>query len=168
LAVQRPDLVRSIVLFDPVYFGLLKDVGHTAFSVNIEQERPFYDAVERGDMMSAAEAFLTRWGLPGEWDALPDVAKDVMASRMWLIPAQADGIIHDGPMRVRLDAIRDLDMPTLVMHGSDSPAIMEALTELISTTMPLGQGDMLEGAGHMLPITHHGECAAKLRAFWGL
>lgn len=168
LAAQRPDLVRSLVLFEPVYFGLLNDAGHGAYNSSMAQERPFNDAIERGDMMAAAEAFLTRWGLPGEWDAMPDVAKEVMASRMWLIPAQSDGIINDGPKRMKLDAIRDLDIPTLVMHGGNSPAIMDAITEVISTAMPNGRGDVLAGAGHMLPITHHAECAAKLRVFWGL
>ena len=167
LAAQRPDLVRSLVLFEPVYFGLLNDAGHADFNAGMAQERPFNDAIERGDMMAAAEAFLTRWGLPGEWDAMPDVARNVMASRMWLIPAQSDGIVNEGPMRMKLDTIRDLEVPTLVMYGGHSPAIMEAITDVISEAMPNGQGAVLEGAGHMLPITHHAECAQKLRAFWG-
>ncbi|WGI22646.1 alpha/beta hydrolase [Amylibacter sp. IMCC11727] len=168
LAAQRPDLVRSLVLFEPVYFGLLNDAGHDGFSANLTQEKPFNDAIERGDMLSAAEAFLTRWGLPGEWDAMPQATREAMASRMWVIPAQADGIINEGPKRMKLDAIRDLDVPTLIMHGANSPKIMEAITDVISSAMPNGQGDVLDGAGHMLPITHHADCAAKLRAFWSL
>jgi pimeloyl-ACP methyl ester carboxylesterase len=168
IAAQRPDLVRSLVLFEPVYFGLLNDAQHSAFNANMAQERPFNDAIERGDMMAAAEAFLTRWGLPGEWDAMPVVAREVMASRMWLIPAQSDGIINNGPKRMKLDAIRDLQCPLLVMYGGNSPPIMEAITEVISEAVPNGQGDVLEGAGHMLPITHHEQCAVKLRGFWGL
>lgn len=168
LSAQRPDLVRSLVLFEPVYFGLLNDAGHAAYDSSMAQERPFDEAIKRGDMMAAAEAFLTRWGLPGEWDAMPQVGREVMASRMWLIPAQSDGIINDGPKRMKLDAVRDLDVPTLVMHGGNSPAIMEAITEVISGAMPSGQGDVLEGAGHMLPITHHEQCAQKLRMFWQL
>lgn len=168
LAAQRPDLVRSLVLFEPVYFGLLNDAGHDGFNANLAQERPFNDAIQRGDMLAAAAAFLKRWGLPGEWDAMPDAAREVMASRMWVIPAQAPGMIEDGPMRMRLDALKTLECPTLVMHGGNSPAIMAALTNVICTTMPNGQGDVLEGAGHMLPITHHAECAAKMRSFWAL
>ena len=168
LAVQRPDLARTLVLFEPVYFGLLNDAGHRTFNSSLAQERPFNDAIERGDMMAAAEAFLTRWGLPGEWEAMPEVAKEVMASRMWLIPAQSDGIINEGPKRMKLDAICNLNVPTLVMHGDKSPMIMEAITEVISGAIPNGQGDVLNGAGHMLPITHHAECADKLRVFWGL
>lgn len=168
LAAQRPDLVRSLVLFEPVYFGLLNDAGHEAYNSSMAQERPFNDAIERGDMMAAAEAFLTRWGLPAEWDAMPDLAREVMANRMWLIPAQSDGIINDGPKRMKLDAIRNLDVPTLVMHGENSPEIMEAITDVITSALPNGHADVLDGAGHMLPITHHAECAAKLRAFWSL
>ena len=168
LAVQRPDLVRTLVLFEPVYFGLLNDAGHDAYRASMVQERPFNDAIERGDMMAAAEAFLTRWGLPGEWEAISVASKEIMARRMWLIPAQADGIINDGPKRMKLDAISDLHVPTLVMHGGNSPIVMEAITEVISGTLPKGRGDVLNGAGHMLPITHHAACADKLRVFWGL
>lgn len=168
LAAQRPDLVRSLVLFEPVYFGLLADAGHEGLDAHMAQESGFHDALERGDMMAAAEAFLTRWGLPGEWDAMPDVGKEVMASRMWVIGAQTDGIINDGPLRMKLDAVRGLECPVLVMHGGNSPPIMEAITDVISGAVVNGQGEVLEGAGHMLPITHHAECAAKLRAFWGM
>ncbi|MEJ6707796.1 MAG: alpha/beta hydrolase [Amylibacter sp.] len=168
LAVQRPDLVRSVVLFEPVYFGLLNDAGHNGFDASQAQERPFNDAIQRGDMLGAAADFLTRWGLPGEWDAMPDVAREVMASRMWVIPAQAPGMIDDGPMRMRLDVLTTLECPTLVMRGANSPPIMEALINVICATMPNAQGQILDGAGHMLPITHHGECAARLRVFWGL
>ncbi len=117
--------MRSLVLFEPVFFGLLNDAGHAGYTANMAQERPFNDAIERGDMMGAAEAFLTRWGLPGEWDAMPEVAREVMASRMWLIPAQSPGIIDDGPTRMKLDTVRNLDVPTLVIHGANSPPIME-------------------------------------------
>jgi pimeloyl-ACP methyl ester carboxylesterase len=168
LAVQRPDLVRSLVLFEPVYFGFLDDVGHDIYDSSMAQERPFIDAIERGDMLAAAEAFLTRWGLPGEWDAMPDVARQVMASRMWVIPAQSNGILFDGPLRLKLDAFRDLHCPVLVMRGGESPPIMKALTGVIAEAVPDGSADVLEGAGHMLPITHHEKCAAKLRAFWEL
>ena len=168
LAVKRPELVRSLALFEPVYFGLLNDAGHTGFQANQAQEAPFEVAIARGDMMGAAEAFLTRWGLPGEWEAMPQQAREVMASRMWVIPAQSPGIIEDGTIRVRLDAVAQVKCPTLVMHGSKSPAIMAAITDVVSGAIPGGKGDVLEGAGHMLPITHHVDCAKRLRAFWQL
>lgn len=168
LAAENPELVRSLVLFEPVFFGLLNDAGHDKFHSDMAQEKPFDDAIRRGDMLAAAEAFLTRWGLPGEWDAMPDVARNVMASRMWLIPAQSPGIIDDGPIRMRLSALKDLNIPTLVMHGAKSPDIMAAITEVITEAMPNGTGQSLSGAGHMLPITHHAECANAMRTFWSL
>lgn len=168
LAALRPDLVRSLVLFEPVYFGLLGDAGHSSYDELQSEEGPINQAVTAGDMVTAAKLFLTRWGLPGEWDRLPEAARQGMAQRMWVIPAQHDAIIADNDIRMRLSALSDVTCPTLVMRGGNSPDVMAAVTEVIRDAMPNADLDVLAGAGHMLPITHADACATRLRAFWQL
>ena len=168
LAALRPDLVRSLVLFEPVYFGLLRDAEHPAYDRMQAEEGAFNDAVEQGDMLKAAELFLTRWGLPGEWERLPEVARSAMSERMWVIPAQHQAIIDDSDIRMRLPELENIACPTLVMRGGDSPEVMSAVTEVISNTLPNVALDVLDGSGHMLPITHAADCAKQMRGFWGM
>ncbi|WP_157888329.1 alpha/beta fold hydrolase [Neptunicoccus sediminis] len=168
LAALRPDLVRSLVLFEPVYFGLLRDAGHPVYDSMQSDEGAFNTAIAQGDMMKAAELFLSRWGLPGEWERLPEAARKVMSERMWVIPAQHLAIIDDSDIRMRLHELEEVACPTLVIRGGDSPEVMTAVTKVISDTMPDCELDVLEGAGHMLPITHAAQCAKRLRGFWDL
>lgn len=168
VASLRPDLVRSLVLFEPIMFGFLGDVGHPAWDVIAATQDPFYTAYAENRLMDAAEDFLTNWGMPGAWAAMDEATRQGFADRMWLIAIQREAIIGDNDWRLRPAELGRMEMPALVMHGEDSPDALAALTEIISDGMPKGQGAGLAGAGHMLPLTHPQEVASHMRRFWGM
>jgi lipase len=164
----RPDLVRSLVLFEPVFFGFLHDVGSHTFEVITKNDRPFYAAIQDGRTMDATERFLVRWGMPGEWQKMAPAVRQGFADRMWLIAAQRGSIIEDNDWRIRLGDLRRVACPTLVMHGGKSPSVMAEMTQVICAAIPGAVADSLPQAGHMLPITHAAECAVRMREFWHL
>lgn len=166
VANLRPDLVRSIALFEPIQFIWLKDTGHPEWGRITRDESGFYEALQNGDTLRAAELFLTRWGMPGAWDQMPADMRRFFADRMWLIDIQRPAILEDNDWRLSLDDLAAMTMPTLVMHGDQSPPVMAAMTEVTTSTMPNAAADTLAGAGHMLPITHPKLVADRLRAFW--
>lgn len=43
---------------------------------------------------------------------------------------------------------------------------MSAVTEALSARMPEAQIAVIEGAGHMVPVTHPEAVAAVIGAFW--
>lgn len=166
VANLRPDLVRSLVLFEPIQFVWLKDAGHPQWERIIAEERPFYEAMRAGDNLRAAELFLSRWGLPGAWEQMPQEVRQQFAEKMWLIDIQRHAILEDNDWRMTLDDLAAMEMPALVMHGAESPPVMAAMSEV--TAAHLGRARVIEvaGAGHMLPITHAAEVARHLRDFW--
>ncbi|MEM7439280.1 MAG: alpha/beta hydrolase [Pseudomonadota bacterium] len=166
VANLRPDLVRSMVLFEPIMFCLLKDVAHPQWDALIEMERPFHDAQKQGDQLRAAELFISKWGMPGSWQKMPPDMRQGLADKMWLIEIQAGAVLEDNDWRLTLNDIAQMKMPTLLMAGGDSPPTMEATARVIGDHMPNAQVDVLAGSGHMLPLTHSKDVAEAMARFW--
>ena len=57
-------------------------------------------------------------------------------------------------------------MPVLVMQGGATQPIMSAVTEALSARMPKAQIAVIEGAGHMVPVTHPEAVAEVIGTFW--
>ena len=62
----------------------------------------------------------------------------------------ARGVRGAGP----LSAFGALDVPTLCLVGSDSPASSRAVARLLAKTLPRVTEVEIEGVGHMGPVTH--------------
>ena len=71
LVVARPDLVRSLTLIEPVFFAVAfhdHPSGRAAFEARMAD---FNAAMQAGDFLSAARAFLSVWGDRADWEQLP-------------------------------------------------------------------------------------------------
>ena len=87
-------------------------------------------------------------------DAWTRLSADARASMLKV----ADKIVLDwqasfaaDPGRVRLSA---LEVRTLLVRGSDSPRPMRALVDALHAIMPGSARTVVEGANHLLPLTH--------------
>ncbi|MEM6618121.1 MAG: alpha/beta fold hydrolase [Pseudomonadota bacterium] len=165
VAMTRPDLVRSLVLYEPVFFGFLADTGHPGLA-KITAGPDLYGLMDAGHWMDAAEVFLTEWGMPGDWAAMDADARQSMADKMWLIQVQRPSILDDNDWRVRARELARLTLPVMVMHGAASSPVMADITEVIVKSAPAAQGNAMAGLGHMGPITDPGPVAAAMVAFW--
>ena len=56
-------------------------------------------------------------------------------------------------------------MPALLVEGSNSPHAAHAINDSLMRRLPNAQRVVIEGAGHMVPITHPGKVAAAVREF---
>jgi proline iminopeptidase len=63
-----------------------------------------------------------------------------------------------------LRSIADLDMPMLAVYGSDDIRPSWPV-EQVAALMPNGRFEMIEGAGHVLWLTHADDVRSRLRAF---
>jgi len=93
LAQERPELVRSLVLIEPVLFAAAR--GAAGFDEEETAMRPFVEAMERGDHEAAARAFTRRWGGGLPWEALPVAQREYMIARIGLIPATRAVLYED-------------------------------------------------------------------------
>lgn len=165
LAVMRPDLVRSLVLIEPVFFAVAfadQPTSQTAFAA---QMHAFDDGVAAGDFHAAALGFLRMWGGGADWKDLTPEEQNRIAAQMPLIVAGKPALKDDaGGMLVPgvLDAV---DVPTLLIEGNSSPQIVSAINAGLADRMPNAQRAVIAGAGHMVPITHARQVSGEVLRF---
>lgn len=164
LAVERPDLVRSAVLFEPVFFAAAAADGFdTAAPFG-----PFAEALARGDRDGAARLFTDLWGAGERWDDLPARQRAAIASRIHLIPA-ANPALHDDNAGLLVPGRLDrAAMPVLLLEGADSPPVIAAINAALARRLPAARRETIPGASHMGPITHAGAVAGAIRRHLGL
>ena len=70
---------------------------------------------------------------------------------MKTVKAEWDAVFR---MSTPLFAFAALDVPVLVITGSDSPASSRGVARLLTKTLPRVTAIEMEGVGHMGPVTH--------------
>lgn len=158
LAVREPQLVRSLTLFEPVYFVFLHDAGDPAHAAYAGEDNPVRDALDRGDGEAALDLFLRDWG-GGGGISDPERRRRAIA-RMPLIMDEPMLVFPDTPGRLTLDAIRALDVPVTLVRGETSPPVIARVLAAIRSAVPQAREVVVPGAGHMCALTHP-EAAAE-------
>lgn len=171
LAVRFPERVRSLTLIESVFFAPVGQDAPEVLAAEQAGSGPFHDALRAGNLDLAARLFNRGWG-GGEgggppWDSLPEKLRKAMARGVRIVPHCAPAIIDDCHGLLApgvLDAVR---CPVLLLRGGQSAPIIAHVNDGLARRIPGAKSEVVEAAGHMLPITHPHETAAHLRAFWG-
>ena len=165
LAVERPDLVRTLILYEPVFFAVAfadQPQMRAAYAAIMAE----YDAgIAAGDYPRAAAEFTRIWGDGRLWVDLPVASRAQLASQMSLIEAAAPALHDDAGGMLSSGALARIGVPVLLMEGSASPPIIAAINAGLAARMPLARRAVIAGAGHMGPITHPAQMAAEIRRF---
>lgn len=69
---------------------------------------------------------------------------------------------QDGP---DTDDLTTLSCPALFMTGADEPNSTPAMSQAMAALAPQGRAEIIEGASHMMPMTHAAEVNAALLNF---
>jgi pimeloyl-ACP methyl ester carboxylesterase len=153
LALEHPDWLASLVVFEPVLFSLL--MAHDPDEPGASEIQAVRDdtcaAADRGDMGAAGSRFVDYWMGAGTWASLPDARRGSIAAAMAHVRSEWHAIFAEP---APLHAFAALDLPTLCLVGSDSPASSRRVSQLLVKTLPRVVELELEGVGHMGPITH--------------
>ena len=157
VAVERPNRIASLTLYEPSAFHLLKAMGArgaAAFEEILAIAAKTADGVISGDYRGAAIAFVDYWGGRGAWAALrPSVQA---ALTRWAPKAPLDfRALIDEPTPA--STYVGLCIPALIMRGEHAPAPSRLIAETLSTLMPAAHLAVIAGAGHMGPLTHASE-----------
>lgn len=163
VALERPELVRTLTLIEPVLFAAARAAGSPTFADHVARFAPVALAFADGDMMAAAAAFHGVWGV-GTFSALPPDARAYMAARMPLIAAMNATLTDDaagvlGPWR-----LESLGIPVLLLEGDKSPPVIAAIQDELARRLPQVTRVIVPGAAHMLPVTHAAPVAAAIAA----
>ena len=108
-------------------------------------------ALDAGDPGGAAECFLDFWMEPGTWARMPESRRDPVLASIVAVRGWAHALMGE---RTPLSAFATLDIPVLLMRGTESPASSLGVARLLAKTLPRVEVLDLPGVGHMGPITH--------------
>ncbi|WP_300059622.1 alpha/beta hydrolase [uncultured Roseobacter sp.] len=164
LAVERPDLLRSLTLIEPVFFAAALADAPDRMAAHEREAQPYFDALAAGDHRLAARLFNRFWGDGTRWDDMPASTQDYLAKRVHLVPAQASGIIKDHPGLMAPGALDRVVMPTLLIEGDRTADIIDAVHTSLARRLPDARRVRIPGAGHMAPLTHPGQVAREIRS----
>ena len=165
LAVEHPHLVRSLSLYEPVFFAVaLADrpdlrAGHAADMAR------YAAGMASGDMAAAARGFLSVWGGGGAWESLPGTLRARMAGQMPLIEAATPALYHDAGGMLASGALSRIEARVLLIEGTHSPAVIGAINDGLAARLPEARRVRIADAGHMGPITHPQPVADAIRGF---
>ena len=154
LVLERPDLVRSLTLIEPVLFAAARAAGDPAFAPFLAGHRAFADLIRAGRREEAAARFHGQWGSGEALADLPERARRYMVDRIHLIPAQDAVLLADAPGLLRAWGLEAVAVPALLVEGAKSPPVIAAVQGELARRLPQVTRLSVPGAGHMVPITH--------------
>ena len=153
IALRHPRWVRSLTLYEPVAFGMLTRLapGDAAYPEIATIAEAVRLRVARGDLAQAAALFVDYWGGAGTWRALDTAQQAVLMSRIVTVPKHFAALFAAAWGR---DTLARLTMPTLLLCGTQSRDPARRVVELLAAVLPQARCELIDGAGHLGPITH--------------
>ena len=146
--------VRSLTLIEPVLFAAAREAGDPAHAAHLQAFAPIEEAFQAGDRETAARLFSRAWGTGQPWDALPAAQRAYLTDRIHLILAGTPALEEDLAGLLAPGRLEALRVPALLIEGARSPAVAGATQAALAARLAGARRVVIEGAGHMAPITH--------------
>ena len=164
MALERPDLVRSLVLIEPPLFAAARAAGSDVFADFRAQHLAVATALADGQPEKAAAIFHAGWGNGTDFASLPERQRRYMADRIHIIAAQNPYLLEDEAGLLRYMGLESIGVAVLMVEGAASLPIVAAVQNELARRLPQVTRLVVAGAGHMVPITHPGEVASAVMA----
>lgn len=153
IALQFPNIVKGLVLYEPVAFHVLAD-GSDAHKEIIDVAK----AMEDKSIAQACEHFVDYWNYSGYFNALPATIQKLMVAQHAKVNLDFDALINQP---TRLADYSELHCPVILFKGTQSPESSREVARLLTNTLPHVTTEEVD-AGHMGPITHSQLVTPKL------
>ena len=150
LALARPDLVRSIAVYDPVAFGILDEVEDIDALEPLGRVRREWQPDSSGVDEEWLAGFVDWWNGDGAWTRLPEATRASFRALGWKVFQEVISLTSD---RTSREEYARIIAPTLIMGGRDSPLPERRVVEKLGATLPHATV-MFFNAGHMGPVSH--------------
>lgn len=168
LAMERPDLVRSLTLFEPVMFSAAAADHAPEAAEWVAKQAVFHQLLDDGRPEEAAGYFHSLWGNGTPLDQLPETQRRYITDRIGAIRAAEDVVEQDRLGLMQPGRIEALRLPVLLARGSTSPGVIHAINQALARRIPGAHSVVIDGAAHMLPLSHAAVLAPMLRNHLGL
>ena len=152
-ALAWPERVKSLVLYEPTVFSVLRhrDVeARRLFEGIVAVQADMQELIDAGFYERAMGRFVDFWNAAGSWSAKPRAERRQLSTL-------APKIVED--FRMLFDFMRQTilppaELPVLILCGDQSPTVATRVAQVLAGLMPTARLFILSGAGHMAPVTH--------------
>jgi pimeloyl-ACP methyl ester carboxylesterase len=154
VALARAGRIASLTLYEPSAFHLLKAMGNDGAAAFAEIAAIAGETGERviaGDYHQAAAAFVDYWGGEGAWAALRPSVKAALIRWVPKAPLDFRALIEE---QTSLADLANLATAALIVRGEHAPRPTRLIAETLAKSSPAARLAVVDGAGHMGPLTH--------------
>ncbi|MPY75098.1 MAG: alpha/beta fold hydrolase [Alphaproteobacteria bacterium] len=165
LALNYPELVKSLFLIEPVLTPLLRQTGEDKlFEMERSLANAFIADYEAGRSASAWRRFIDHHNGDGTWESLSGNARYRFLS---MTRETADAYRSNLNNPTTLYDLRALTMPTLVACGARTTETYRLICRILRGRIPGCATLDVEGAAHMSPLSHAEQIADAIEAHAG-
>jgi pimeloyl-ACP methyl ester carboxylesterase len=155
-AMQQPQRLLSLTLIEPVAFHLLRDesadpADHLLFGEVTELAGFVSSGAAQGDYRGAMAGFVDYWNGEGAWLRMTPALQARLARCAPKVALDFRAAMTEATHRAAYERIT---VPTLILSGARSPRPTRRIAELLGESLPASCLRRIEGAGHMMPLTH--------------
>lgn len=163
IALERPDLVRSLMLVEPVIFAAARAAEAPVWPGFLASHQEFETLVRKGKRPEATAMFHGFWGNGEPFEAIAVKTRIYLCDRIHFIVAQGPALFGDSAGLLRYHGLESIAAPVLLVEGAESPAVIAAVHAELARRLPNVSRLAIAGAGHMVAITHADELAAAVQ-----
>lgn len=168
MATERPDLVRTLTLVEPVLFAVAQQDAPETLAANEAELTDFEKGLISGDFELATRTFVRVWGDGRKWTDLPEELRTYMVERIEFVPLARPSLYDDRAGLLKEGALDALSMPTLIIDGGATHPVMKPICDGLAKRLPNASRLTVDGAGHMVPISHPKPVVEGLRRLFSL
>jgi lipase len=152
LALHRNELVKTLILIEPILTTLLKLAGEEEiFREYFDMAQAFLGNAATGKREDAWRGFIDYRNGLGAWAALPAAAKERFVAAT---DSTVAGFHSNLNNPTSLADVRRVRLPTLIMCGEKTTHPDRRVTEILREQLPKCRYLIIPGADHMSPLSH--------------
>ena len=152
VAAAAPELVSSLAVVEPEAYALLRTQNPDAYGQICGLRDRWRAHVHAGRWHEAFEEFVDFYNGPGSFARWPAARRAAFLSEQEARGDLWDVLFDDDLLAV--EALAGLTGPVHVVEGSRTSAVDHAICDVVRRHVPQAQHTLIEGAGHMMPLTH--------------
>jgi pimeloyl-ACP methyl ester carboxylesterase len=159
VAAAAPALVDWLAVIEPEAYALLRTQDADAYSQICGLRDRWRAHVCAGRWYQAFEEFIDFYNGPGSFARWSPERRETFLA---LQRARGDlwDVLFDDLLTPT--ALAQVTVPVLVVEGSQTSTVDHAICEVVRRHVPRAQHALIQGAGHMLPLTHPGPLTTTL------
>ncbi len=150
LAKKHPDKVRSLLLFEPVAWAVLKSSPNMEIISSFAKIQSLFSNPDGISKVDWLESFVDYWNTQGTWSNLPNKTQSIWLEQFEKVFAEVSMLCLDTTPLSHWETIKH---PTCITISSGSPAQEKEVCRLLGETLPNTTIIHHEG-GHMAPVSH--------------